>query len=196
MCSSHPNVLVAAEATLYRTGLVALLHQQWPNLIITLTADTRRLVDLVRERPFQLLIVDSNSLECSATTLLHHIHQTRPSQRILLLTNDQQQKISHPHSLIPRHITPNFLTVALASLLDSTPCKVLNNASSIPTPFSRRELEVLRLVVDDLCNQEIADYLYLSIRTVESHRRALLQKSGTRTLAGLVAWALRAGMVI
>jgi DNA-binding NarL/FixJ family response regulator len=54
---------------------------------------------------------------------------------------------------------------------------------------------VLRLVTDDHCNQEIADLLFVSVRTVESHRRALLQKSGTRTLAGLVAWALREGMV-
>jgi DNA-binding NarL/FixJ family response regulator len=65
----------------------------------------------------------------------------------------------------------------------------------VPTRFSPRELEVLRLVVDDRCNREIADSLYLSVRTIESHRRALLQKSGTRTLVGLVAWALREGMV-
>jgi DNA-binding NarL/FixJ family response regulator len=65
----------------------------------------------------------------------------------------------------------------------------------VPTRISRRELEVLHLVANDHCNQEIADHLFVSVRTVESHRRALLQKSGTRTLAGLVAWALRAGMV-
>ncbi|WP_141765620.1 helix-turn-helix domain-containing protein, partial [Hymenobacter coccineus] len=68
-------------------------------------------------------------------------------------------------------------------------------APAVATPFSPRELEVLRLVVDDYCNREIAGHLYLSVRTVESHRRALLQKSGARTLVGLVAWALRAGMV-
>ncbi|RZJ94195.1 MAG: response regulator transcription factor [Hymenobacter sp.] len=53
----------------------------------------------------------------------------------------------------------------------------------------------MHLVADDHCNQTIAAHLYLSVRTVESHKRALLQKSGARTLAGLVAWALRAGLV-
>ncbi|GAB2795559.1 DNA-binding NarL/FixJ family response regulator [Hymenobacter luteus] len=43
----------------------------------------------------------------------------------------------------------------------------------------------------DCCNQEIADKLFLSVRTVESHRRALLQKAGTKTLVGLVVQAVR-----
>ena len=61
--------------------------------------------------------------------------------------------------------------------------------------FSPRELEVLRLVVADQCNREIADHLCLSPRTVESHRRTLLHKAGTRTLVGLAARAVREGWV-
>jgi DNA-binding NarL/FixJ family response regulator len=56
-------------------------------------------------------------------------------------------------------------------------------------------LDVLRLVVADCCNQEIADRLFLSVRTVESHRRALLQKAGAKTLVGLVVQAMREGWV-
>ena len=64
-----------------------------------------------------------------------------------------------------------------------------------PEVFSRRELQVLRLVMDDHCNEEIANHLCLSVRTVESHRRTLLQKAGTRTLVGLATRAMRAGWV-
>jgi DNA-binding NarL/FixJ family response regulator len=63
------------------------------------------------------------------------------------------------------------------------------------TPLSRRELDVLHLVVADHCNQEIADRLFVSVRTVESHRRALLQKTGAKTLVGLVVQAVREGWV-
>ena len=61
--------------------------------------------------------------------------------------------------------------------------------------FSARELEVLRLVVADHCNEEIANNLFISVRTVETHRRNLLQKAGARTLVGLVARAVREGWV-
>ena len=200
MKTSYPAVLVAAEPTLYRTGLVALLHEQWPTLPLTITADASQLVDLVRAQPFQVLILDEGLPGRALPTLLNHLHQARPGQRLLLLaagSHPQMATPAPPRLLMPRHVAPSYLAAALAPWLDDTPCQSppTRTLRPAPTRFSPREMEVLRLVVDDHCNQEIADHLYLSVRTVESHRRALLQKSGTRTLAGLVAWALREGMV-
>jgi DNA-binding NarL/FixJ family response regulator len=57
--------------------------------------------------------------------------------------------------------------------------------------ISRRELEVLHLIVDACTTQEIANRLFLSEKTVESHRAALLAKLGARNTAGLVRQALK-----
>lgn len=57
--------------------------------------------------------------------------------------------------------------------------------------ISRRELEVLHLIVDECTTQEIANRLFLSEKTVESHRAALLAKLGARNTAGLVRQALK-----
>jgi DNA-binding NarL/FixJ family response regulator len=54
-----------------------------------------------------------------------------------------------------------------------------------------RELEVLKLIVNEFTNQEIAEQLYVSVRTVDAHRRNLLQKTGAKNTAGLVKYALR-----
>ncbi len=54
-----------------------------------------------------------------------------------------------------------------------------------------RELEVLQLIVDEHTNQEIADKLFISVRTVDAHRRSLLQKTGAKNTAGLVKYALK-----
>jgi len=197
--TSRPAVLVAADPTLYRTGLVSLLNQQWPALALTLTADTSQVVDLIRTQYFQLLIIDDYLLNRRLPALLNCIRQAQPTQKVVVLTANQQPliAINSFHLLIPRHSAPNQLMVALGSLLKTTPCLEAppHKPQLPPTHFSSREFEVLRLVIEDLCNREIADQLYLSVRTVESHRRALLQKSGNRTLVGLVAWALRTGMV-
>jgi DNA-binding NarL/FixJ family response regulator len=194
--SSPTAVLVAAEPTLYRAGLVALLRQQWPALPLTLTADASQLVDLVRTQPFQALILDGGLPGRALPELLHHLCLARPGQRLLVLAPEDGRPVAAPAArLVPRHIAPGQLAATLAPWLDATPCQPSRATQPVPTRISRRELEVLHLVANDHCNQEIADHLFVSVRTVESHRRALLQKSGTRTLAGLVAWALRAGMV-
>ncbi len=61
--------------------------------------------------------------------------------------------------------------------------------------FSEREINVLKLIADGLTNQEIADKLYLSRRTVESQREALISKTGTKNSASLVRFAMRNGYV-
>lgn len=197
--TSHPTILVAAAPTLYRTGLISILNQQWPGLDIILTADTGQVLELVRIQSIQLLILDDHLLGRTLPAFLHCLRHAQPTQKtVLLIADNQTMPVSiSSQVVIPRHTTPNSLAAAIAPLVNATsyqntPSRTLH---PIPTHFSSRELEVLRLVADDHCNQAIADQLYLSVRTVESHRRALLQKSGSRTLAGLVAWALRLGMV-
>ncbi len=59
-----------------------------------------------------------------------------------------------------------------------------------PPKISRREREVLKLIMDECTTQEIAAQLFLSEKTVESHRAALLAKLGARNTAGLVKAAL------
>jgi DNA-binding NarL/FixJ family response regulator len=197
--SSQAAVLVAAEPTLYRTGLVSLLSQQWPSMPVTLTADMSQVVDLVRTRLFQLLILDDYLPNHTLLTLLNSLRHACPTQKVIVLTpnNSLSPTVTTSHLLVPRYSTPAQLAAVLNSLLKDNACQPAPTRTfhSTPTRFSPRELEILRLVVEDNCNLEIASHLHLSVRTVESHRRALLQKSGTRTLAGLVAWALRTGMI-
>ncbi len=64
------------------------------------------------------------------------------------------------------------------------------------TPMlSKREKEILKLVVADLSNQEIATKLYLSIRTVENHKYNLFQKLGVKSPAGLANAAIQLGLL-
>lgn len=58
-----------------------------------------------------------------------------------------------------------------------------------------RESEILRLIAAQLTNQEIADKLFISPRTVHSHRRNLMQKIGVKNTAGLVRYAIQEGLV-
>lgn len=61
--------------------------------------------------------------------------------------------------------------------------------------LSRREKEVLQLIVQEHTNQEIADKLFLSLHTVENHRISLLHKLNVKNTAGLVREAVENGLV-
>ncbi|QHS62555.1 response regulator [Chitinophaga agri] len=63
------------------------------------------------------------------------------------------------------------------------------------TALTRREKEVLELIIDEHTNQEIADKLFLSLHTVENHRISLLHKLEVKNTAGLVKVALQTGLV-
>ena len=207
MSTFIPTALVAAAPTLFRQGLLALLREQWPQLALTLTADVTQVLDLVARHSYGLMVLDSTLPGLDLPQLLARLRRAWPSQRLLVLADartlaQRREALAWPGSqlLVPSHVLPQALAAALAPWLDVPSGEAVRPSRAttdylIASSFSPRELEVLRLVVADHCNEEIADQLCLSVRTVESHRRMLLQKSGTRTLVGLAARAVREGWV-
>lgn len=69
------------------------------------------------------------------------------------------------------------------------------NDSGISEEFSQREIEILQLIGEGMTNNEIADKLYLSSRTVEGHRQHLIEKTGVRNAASLIRFAYRHGLI-
>lgn len=62
-------------------------------------------------------------------------------------------------------------------------------------PLTKREKEILKLVAEELTNQEIADKLFLSLRTVETHRSNIMGKLGAKNTASLVKEAIKRGLI-
>lgn len=62
-------------------------------------------------------------------------------------------------------------------------------------PLSSREKEVLELILKEYTNNEIANELFISVRTVDAHKRNLLEKTGSKNMVGLVIYALEKGLV-
>lgn len=61
-------------------------------------------------------------------------------------------------------------------------------------PLTNREREVLNLIIDEHNNSEIAEKLFISVRTVDAHKRNLLEKTGSKNIAGLVRFAIENGL--
>ena len=57
--------------------------------------------------------------------------------------------------------------------------------------FTKRETEVVKLIVDEYTNPQIAEKLHISVRTVETHRKNILAKTGSKTVIGLFKFLLK-----
>lgn len=66
---------------------------------------------------------------------------------------------------------------------------------SNPASLTSREIEVLFLVSEGYTNEQIADKLFNSKRTIETHRQNILEKTGARNTAGLVKYAIQNGYI-
>ena len=201
---SAPTALVAAAPTLFRQGLLALFHERWPQVRLSLTADAAEAAELAARYTFGLVVLDGTGPGLNLPVLLDQLHRARPTQRLLVLADPRHPPLPYAalagpdtRLLVPSHVPPHALAKALAPWLDALPAAPPARPAACLTGsyFSPRELQVLRLVVADHCNKEIANRLFINVHTVESHRRALIQKAGTRTLVGLAARAVREGWV-
>ncbi|AMR33642.1 hypothetical protein A0256_20515 [Mucilaginibacter sp. PAMC 26640] len=72
-----------------------------------------------------------------------------------------------------------------------TPKETLNG---LPIALTRREKEVLQLICREFNSNEIAEQLFLSVRTVEGHRNNLIAKVNCRNTAGLILFAIKSGL--
>jgi DNA-binding NarL/FixJ family response regulator len=116
----------------------------------------------------------------------------RSGAKSYLLKNTEKQELIKAIKAV--HEGEQYIPEKLKELL-------LNESfgTASPTTFfvklSTREQQVLELIARELTTQEIADKLFISAKTVESHRKSLLQKLNTKNVAGLIRSALNRGLI-
>lgn len=108
------------------------------------------------------------------------------------------------NSFVPKNISKeNFLEVVsnvikegyyflpeYYTFLNSEPIRKQSSILNIPEKLTKKEVEVLRYICHGYTNQEIADKLYKSIRTIEGHRQKIIDKTGAKNTAGIVVFAI------
>ena len=86
-------------------------------------------------------------------------------------------------------VDPQLTEIFIDSLFQS------NNSPAIKSQLTKREKQILQLIVDEYTTHEIANKLFISFCTVETHRLHLIQKMGVRNTAGLVREAISGNLL-
>ena len=109
----------------------------------------------------------------------------------LLKNTDKQELIT---AITTVYKGSNYLPRGIQDILLNDSIGNPSQTTFIPK-LTRREKEVLNLIAKEHINQEIADILFISTKTVESHRNNLIQKLGVRNTAGLIRVAIEKGLL-
>jgi len=186
-----------------------------PNVqVIGILNDSRRVCDMLLNNPIDVLVCDLHMPHLSGIDLTLRLKQTHPDVKVLLLTMAcDAQTIREAvragacgyvlkregHSEIEtaitvlmegkRYFSPDVLD-QLSQLEETSP----NNHDPL-TCLTDREVDVLRLIADENPTHRIAEKLFISVPTVETHRRHLMQKLGVKSVIGMVKFAMKYGLV-
>lgn len=209
------RVLLADDHTLVRAGIRALLEELPDVSVIGECSNGRDAVREARRVNPDLVIMDMSMPELNGADATQRIIADCPDTRVLVLSmhNDsryvQRMFQAGASGYILKDSAPEELGAAIAVLrnqgvyLSSGITGVvvedyvrrLSTKSDSATELSSREREVLQLIAEGRSTTEIAQLLNLSTKTVESHRKRLMDKLGLYSVAELTRYAISQGIV-
>src|ERR1700749_562860 len=211
------RVFITDDHEIYLEGLALLLSKQAGIEVIGTAASGKELLALVPTLQADVLLLDVYLPDMGEEEILQQVRAMRPELRIIYLTLLRGTRYVHKLSkyniqgYLLKNASIDELLTALRSVHEGGRYfskdihigdrdedfrnTITIEDRQIDEILSRRELEVLRLICKEFSNAEIAEKLFLSVSTVETHRKNLIAKLGVNNTVGLVKFALRNNLI-
>ncbi|MFT7836063.1 response regulator transcription factor [Saccharothrix sp. BKS2] len=209
------RILLADDHSLVRRGVRLILDNEPDLEVVAEAGDGAEAVAAARREEPDLAILDIAMPRMTGLQAARELSRLRPALRILILTMyDNEQYFFESlkvgasgyvlKSVADRDLVeacratmrgepflyPGAVTALIRDYLDRA------REGSLPArAITDREEEILKLVAEGHSSKEIADLLFISVKTVERHRANLLQKLGLRDRLELTRYAIRVGLI-
>jgi len=178
------RVLIVDDHTVVRAGLRLLLEREEDIEPVGEAGDADEALRLARRLTPDVVLMDVVMPGMTGVDAAAEIRHAVPGARILMLS--MQDDPSYVRAAGEQYVHPSLGAKLVAP--SQTPARG-------DDPLSEREREVLSLLALGYTNQEIADRLVVSVRTVEAHRAHILNKLRLSTRAELVRYAIDTGLL-
>lgn len=203
------KIIVVDDHPMVIEGMRAML-KQIPYVELSATAkDAFSALEKVQEFQPDLIITDINMPEISGIELSAKLKKAFPEMKIIgMSTFNERSYISQmiqngADGFLVKSASKEEIEKAITTVLDgqmylsvdvNMNAQEQKNLNNLPV-LTRREKEVLHLIAEGLTNPQIAEKLYISINTVDSHRKNLLAKFETSNTASLIRTAMHWGLL-
>jgi DNA-binding NarL/FixJ family response regulator len=210
------KVLLADDHKIFREGVRSILDKEKDIEVVGEASNGTEIIELMARLEVDVLVLDIDIGTPNGIEITALVSNSHPETKILILSmmglhdfviqalekgaigfllkntgKDEVltaiRSVSKGDSYFSREVS--------AILIEQLHKPASSRRKNSDIPISPREIEVLKLIAQEFSNSEIAEKLFISIRTVDTHRRNLLEKLGAKNTAGLVKFAIQKGLV-
>lgn len=210
------KILIADDHRLFLDGIVSLLQTEKQFVIARTVTNGAEVLDALGKEDIDLCILDINMPVMNGITTTRQMKKLFPSVKIIILTtyNDREfiseLLLAGINGYVLKNATKAELIAAIRDVMKGKQYysrevsdHLLHNYVDIlkkekeaeEVLLTRREKEIVKLLARELTNARIAEELHISFRTVETHRKNIMHKTGAQNLAGLIKYALAKGII-
>ena len=214
---SETSVYITDDHKLLVEGLQELLRSAGFKLA-GISYDGRSAVaEILRGRP-DVVLMDLDLPEINGLEALRQILKDWPEARVIIMTMHLEKSLiekavqTGARGYLPKNVSKEefiraieelaagrcyYSPEATRSLAFGTNTRMLSTEPDLvkmAASLSQREEEVLKAIAEGFSNREIAECMHLSVHTIDSHRKHIMQKTGTSNTAGLIRFALKSGL--
>jgi two-component system, NarL family, response regulator NreC len=210
------KVLLADDHAILREGLRMVLDAQPQIAVVGEAEDGRQAVEMAEHLHPDVVVMDIAMPNLNGLEATRQIKRRFPEIRVVILTMHENHqylmqivKAGATGAVLKRSAGTELLTAIRAAshgesyfspsiakmMLEDYRVRLDRDHVDDPEVLTEREREVLQLVAEGKSNQEIADALVVSIKTVQTHRAHIMEKLDMHDRTELVKYAIRTGMV-
>jgi DNA-binding NarL/FixJ family response regulator len=206
------KIIIADDHQMFIDGIKSLLKDEPDIEVVGEALNGYQVLDVISSTPADVVLMDINMPKLDGLEATRLITQKYPDTSVVILT--MHNSLVYIESLteagasgyILKDTGKQELLMAIRSaasggkffsqnvmvtLLEQSAKNKTKDSQPKEPHLSKREIEVLKLIVQEYTTQEIADKLFISNHTVETHRKNLLDKLNARNIAGLVKYAIQ-----
>ncbi|SNR54179.1 MULTISPECIES: response regulator [Hymenobacter] len=214
------RVLLADDHAILRNGIRALLSDE-PGIEVSGEAGNgQALLELLESTPTDVVLMDINMPVLDGFATMAILREQFPTVRVLALSMLNHENYVHQMlqagalGYVLKNADSSEIIYGIRVVASGRPflsseigLDMLNKVVQRGTPetagiigrkvgeLSGREMEVLRLIGEGLTNAEIADKLFTSKRTIETHRQNIIEKTQAKNTAALIRYAMSQGLI-
>ncbi len=201
------TVLIADDHQIFRDGLRSLLQGKPDFEVLGEASDGQTTVSLTRELRPDVVIMDVVMPQMNGIEATQQITADSPAVKVLALSMYSDKRLvkrmldAGASGYLLKDCAFEELTVAIDTVtsdqvyLSPRMAELLSNRSPSSGPgLTTRETEVLKLVSEGRTTRQIGDQLRISVKTVETHRKHIMDKLGLHSVASLTKFAVREGL--
>jgi DNA-binding NarL/FixJ family response regulator len=207
------KILIADDHAVFRRGLKETLSEAFSKIVFGEARTAHETLELAQRQDWDVIILDISMPGKSGLDILDDLRRLRPRIPVLLLTMHPEQQFARralkggAAGYLTKDSVPDELKEAIkrivsggryvSATLAETLAVDLRRGSDIPLHelLSDREFQVLRMIASGKSVKEVADELSLSVKTVSTYRTRILEKTGMKTNADLIRYALQTQLV-